>query len=1216
MRTGICSRHALLARLRDTTFDMTTLMMREKLTWTRVKFGRRSMRSEVRLYRRSQILSGSDRDDGSSRRGWITGGRGLLGTGLALAAFLAVVLTAVSVPGDDAVAQFPDPDAEVKKRAAAWWDLLTPDQRTNAIFGKEFDTIADTPARDLPESTSSDYDELTPTGARLVALDLLQVIISQALVDLFVNGNSNTQIVNDGIQDGRDIYAVGEHRDEVVSAIRGFQSVELWWEYLTCVEARIAVGEDNDDLQLIGNEAETSSVCVGTVNAAADGVDSTVKPYNQVKTIADRVGQAILGLDGPGRKSSAQNDRAEAWWNLMIEPVPGYLTELFVVNASLPDGSGIHSRRDRALYGYVDNNTPNIPAVRVDYDALTDDVKALVNDRWRWIYNGGIDDINSEGKPAIVYWWDSLSCAQKIVLQGIDNEPDAVNYGEECGTWDTITNPPAPPDAGDTAITRAAINISEETRTRFSYSNAVLGTTLPVAEAWWNLLGELPDITIDGVAYDRRVIAVYGNPPVPWIDPDGDPTTNDDPEPTLARTPPDDEKALFEKSYGELRGAIEVDGPDEQLSTRLAPFLVVELVEHRGVWGRTETTNTSKPLQGDIDGDGADEYYYSAKQIVDGLALMLFDPVEEPVVATGPPNYEFLFAAGTVRTWRPDTGWFYQNDAVSKSSASEIGYFDNYRFNWPYKSDNGPPSVADWWGTLDCRLKRMAVGEDNQYLNASYDANSDGDTDDEGEAAETSIYCGHFPGSAQAVADPSETLSVAVQKTVERVGTALLGFPANAPGRPSFNTEPTGTVTISGAAQVGSELTADADLMDADGAGDLYYQWFRTKNLIEESITEPRMSNSYTVQSDDAGAEIFVRASFTDGLRFVEEVDSGVTSTIAGRPGKISRIEPSIRRVTVSAGDKVVLSVDVYGRQDIKDNTLSASFKWTQDGAALVASGREITYAAPDSPGSYEIKATLGGGECRPRDDEALDDACTATIVVQVRRSSTGPAPAEPPQNPPGEIPSILTDGDGNQYEVFTPEGGGTFTGEGYSLTAGSGAVPNGEYIGIRVSDEGPASNVGMTHQRYTLGGNMYMVSAVDASDASISSYVLNSPATVCLPLPAELRSNISDLAIVALNADGSLTVLSATVRLGSAGTSVCGSLSSLPASLAVGSAGAPAAIPTATPEPEAEAPDTGGAAPSSGMGIWVLAMGSAVLFFGIGIFAALRRRRFVTKHQ
>ena len=237
------------------------------------------------------------------------------------------------------------------------------------------------------------------------------------------------------------------------------------------------------------------------------------------------------------------------------------------------------------------------------------------------------------------------------------------------------------------------------------------------------------------------------------------------------------------------------------------------------------------------------------------------------------------------------------------------------------------------------------------------------------------------------------------------------------------------------------------------------------------------------------------------------------------------------------------------------------------------------------------------------------EDACSATITVQVRRPSAAPDDGVAPQNPPGEIPTILTDGDGNQYEVFTPEGGGTFTGEGYTLSAGAGAIPNGEYIGVRVSDEGSASNAGMTHQRYTLGGNMYSVSAVDASNAEITSYALNSAATVCVPLPDELRSNISNLALVAINADGSLTILSASVRLGTNGTQVCGNLSGLPASVAVGSSGAPAPLPTPVPPTATpEAPTTGGAAPNSNSALWALLLGFAVV--ASGTFLVIGRRR------
>ena len=429
-------------------------------------------------------------------------------------------------------------------------------------------------------------------------------------------------------------------------------------------------------------------------------------------------------------------------------------------------------------------------------------------------------------------------------------------------------------------------------------------------------------------------------------------------------------------------------------------------------------------------------------------------------------------------------------------------------------------------------------------------------------------------------------------------------------GRVYSPNKATGMPTISGIAQVGSTLkVSEGSIKDADGdpvAAMITYTWFHGDDM---DYSKPLgTGSSYLLNASDVGNTIKVRANFNDGLLDPDMRTSGMTTEITGSPGEISRIEPGIRGITVSAGDKVMLAVDVYGLQDAKDNGLGGTFIWTVDGDPIdddTPNDRELEYTASSSPGNYTIVASLAAVDC-DSDDE---DACSASFEVRVRRPSTAPDDGVAPQNPPGEIPTILTDGDGNQYEVFTPEGGGTFTGEGYTLSAGAGAIPNGEYIGVRVSDEGSASNAGMTHQRYTLGGNMYSVSAVDASNAEITSYALNSAATVCVPLPDELRSNISNLALVAINADGSLTILSASVRLGSNGTQVCGNLSGLPASVAVGSSGAPAPLrtavpPTATPE----APDTGGTAPTSNLALWALLLGAAIVTFGT--FIVIGRRR------
>ena len=113
----------------------------------------------------------------------------------------------------------------------------------------------------------------------------------------------------------------------------------------------------------------------------------------------------------------------------------------------------------------------------------------------------------------------------------------------------------------------------------------------------------------------------------------------------------------------------------------------------------------------------------------------------------------------------------------------------------------------------------------------------------------------------------------------------------------------------------------------------------------------------------------------------------------------------------------------------------------------------------------------------------------------------------------------------------------------------------------------------------------------------------------MCVPLPNELRSNISGLALVTINSDDSLTILSSRVRLAPSGAKVCGNLSSVPAQVAVGTSGSPAPLPTEVADAgdTSGLPDTGGAAPSNDGMIWAMMLGSVAL---IGGLAALRVRR------
>ena len=311
------------------------------------------------------------------------------------------------------------------------------------------------------------------------------------------------------------------------------------------------------------------------------------------------------------------------------------------------------------------------------------------------------------------------------------------------------------------------------------------------------------------------------------------------------------------------------------------------------------------------------------------------------------------------------------------------------------------------------------------------------------------------------------------------------------------------------------------------------------------------------------------------------------------RSHQASRIEPSITGVTLSSGDVIRLWVKIFGAQGIQDQSLAErhEYVWKHNRYALPGENSwELHHTAPSSLGAYTISAILSPKYCSgDRDD------CTAVFKMRVR----GAADLEPtlePVNPDGDIPGVLSDGAGNQHEVFTPEYGGTFDGDTFSLVAPSSAVSSGEYIGVRMYESGSASNAGMTHHRYTLGGSKYGISVVDSEGESVSSYRLNAAAKVCVPLPAELSANISDIAILATNFDGTLTVLTSSVRISTTGSiQICGNISDLPATVAVGKRGAPSAIPAPTPEPTPEAPDTGGKSPSAAAILWLVLMGVAI---------------------
>ena len=188
----------------------------------------------------------------------------------------------------------------------------------------------------------------------------------------------------------------------------------------------------------------------------------------------------------------------------------------------------------------------------------------------------------------------------------------------------------------------------------------------------------------------------------------------------------------------------------------------------------------------------------------------------------------------------------------------------------------------------------------------------------------------------------------------------------------------TGEPAISGTAQAGQELTADATpIMDTDGLTDVdfTYQWIRvdadgTSN--EEDITG-EIAATYTLPDDDEGKKIKVKVSFTDELSGVEE--------------RTSAAYPSSGTVTAAASTNTapVFSSSNVSRE-IAENTAAGQ----NVGAAVTATdadaGDTLGYELGGADAaSFDIVGT--SGQIRTKTNVSYDFEAKSSYTVTVTAS-------------------------------------------------------------------------------------------------------------------------------------------------------------------------------------------------------------------------------------
>ena len=168
----------------------------------------------------------------------------------------------------------------------------------------------------------------------------------------------------------------------------------------------------------------------------------------------------------------------------------------------------------------------------------------------------------------------------------------------------------------------------------------------------------------------------------------------------------------------------------------------------------------------------------------------------------------------------------------------------------------------------------------------------------------------------------------------------------------SANHAPTGAVTISGKIQAGATIHASNSLADADGMGDVHYQWLAGGETISSGA-------DYTLGSADIGKTISVRASYTDGLGHHESRDSLPTAA-AGEAASAPPFTNTFDEKTFTwAG------VDWFARDtDWAPGAPQKSGEWSRDNIQLRGDTLDmhLTNTSGESPVAAQISSSEAMG--------------------------------------------------------------------------------------------------------------------------------------------------------------------------------------------------------------------------------------------------------------
>ena len=234
--------------------------------------------------------------------------------------------------------------------------------------------------------------------------------------------------------------------------------------------------------------------------------------------------------------------------------------------------------------------------------------------------------------------------------------------------------------------------------------------------------------------------------------------------------------------------------------------------------------------------------------------------------------------------------------------------------------------------------------------------------------------------------DDTDTLQDVAGNDVASFTTGMSGVPAVTNN--STNNAATGEPAISGTAQAGQELTADASpIVDTDGlTGVSYsYQWVRvdadgTSN--EEDITDATDA-TYTLTADDAGKKVKVKVSFTDELSGEEERTSAAYPSSGTVTTAANTTAPALLSVTVTSTPRK--TTDTYGAREHIEFSMTFDAPVTVTGDPTFAfdlgGASTATWYAGSGTTTLRFSHAVSGGSSGDQDTNGISWAQTAIAL-------------------------------------------------------------------------------------------------------------------------------------------------------------------------------------------------------------------------------------------